>query len=551
MSFRAESSSWTRASALASIEHTTTFDVVVVGGGVIGAAAALDAASRGLSVCLLERDDFASGTSSKSTKLLHGGIRYLPQFQFGLIREGLLEQRVLSRTADFLFRPLEFTLPVFSGGRMADLPRWASIPALLPYTMRIGLSLYDLLGRRRSDQRHQRLSTAEVLARAPRLRSDGLNGGFTYLDAQTDDARLTITVLKTAVRRYSTVALSRVRVDGLDADGAGYRVHGTDLEADAAFDVCARSVISATWAFRPPQLHGAVESPRTQLSKGVHLLYRAEDLGIGSSAIVLPETDDGRVLFIVPWQGMALLGTTDTEYHGDPGRVVADADDIEYLARHVHRYLDVGDVSPVSWFAGLRALIDEGRSTAETSRAHTMVTPSPGYTQVFGGKLTAYRPIAAEAVDTLMDHLGISAHSPTETEVLVGAGVPDRLRAQLQKRLEALGYPADYAERLIGRYGTEAQRVVGLLEEDPSTRATLGTGDVTAAEVVYVIREESATSIADVTLRRTHLAWSVPDHGRADAAAISAILTRELEWSGGREQRAIEQFERDLVAEGL
>lgn len=135
--------------------------------------------------------------------------------------------------------------------------------------------------------------------------------------------------------------------------------------------------------------------------------------------------------------------------------------------------------------------------------------------------------------------------------MLVGAGVPDRLHSQLEKRLEALGYPADYAERLIGRYGTEAQRVVGLLEEDPSTRATLGTGDVTAAEVVYVIREESATSIADVTLRRTHLAWSVPDHGRADAAAISAILTRELEWSGGREQRAIEQFERDLVAEGL
>ena len=544
-------STWTRRDALSSLTDSTLFDVVVVGGGIIGAAVALDAASRGLSVCLLEQNDFASGTSSKSTKLLHGGIRYLPHFQFGLIREGLLEQKVLSRTADYLFRPLEFALPLFKGRRMADLPRWASAPSLLPYTMRIGLSLYDLLGLRRGEDRHRRLSNAEILEMMPNLRDIGLNGGFAYQDAQTDDARLTISVLKTAVRRYGTVAASGVKVTSLQQDEHGYRIMGRDDVSDTTVELTGRAVVSATWAFRPPHLHGSERGPTTQLSKGVHLLYRGADIGLRSSAIVLPETDDDRVLFIVPWQGMALLGTTDTPFEGDPARTVAEEQDIEYLQRHLHRYLDVPDADPVSSFAGVRALINDGRSTAKASRAHTLISPAPGYTQVFGGKLTAYRPIAAEAVDTLMTHLGVDAPSPSATEMLIGAGVPDGLESGLSARLEPLGLRADYAPLLISRYGTEADRVVKLLESDPSLRDLLGSGDVTLAEVSYTVRQESVESVADFALRRTHLAWSVSDHARGDAESIAGIITRELGWGDLRRREAVVAYEQALVAAGL
>lgn len=550
MGFRSDRG-WTRSEALSAVAATERFDLVVVGGGVIGGAVALDAAARGLHVCVIEQNDFASGTSSKSTKLLHGGIRYLPQLQFGLIREGLLEQRVLARTADYLFRPLEFALPMYQGRSMGDLPRWASSPRLMPVTMRIGLTLYDLLGNRRGDLRHRRLNSEEILERLPTLHPEGLRRGFAYMDAQTDDARLTIGVLKTAVRRYETAAVSRVTASGVEYSGDGFRVLAVDRESGEELAIETRAVISATWAFRPPHLHGNAPAPRTQLSKGVHLLYRAHDLSIGDSAVVLPETDDGRVLFVVPWQGMALLGTTDTAYTGDPGRVVADDADIEYLTRHLRQYVDAPDATPVSAFAGVRALIDEGGRTASASRAHTMVAAAPGYTQVFGGKLTAYRRIAAEAVDTLAEHLSISAHSPTETEVLIGAGVPDDLVTRLTPRIEATGLPAIYADRLVGRYGTEAERILQALEGHPGLRPTLGVGDLTLAEVAYAVDNESASTVADVALRRTHLAWSVSDHGRADATAIADLMAERLGWDDAERSLALEAYETELVAEGL
>ena len=525
--------------------------MLVVGGGIIGAAAALDAAGRGLSVALIEQHDFASGTSSKSTKLLHGGIRYLPHFQFGLIREGLLEQKILARTADYLFRSLEFAVPLFKRRGMADLPRWASVPALLPYSLRIGLSFYDLLGRRSSLERHRKLSREQLLQMLPTLRTEGLRPGFAYCDAQTDDARLTISVLKTAIQRYEAVAVSRVKAQSVEHGGHGYRVMLQDTGTGSDFDVDTRSVIAATWAFRPPPLHGGADTPAFQLSKGAHLLYRAKDLKIGSTGVVLPETDDGRVLFVVPWHDMALLGTTDTPFDGNPADVYADDGDIDYLHRHLHQYLDIPDVEPIASFAGLRALIDTGGSTAKASRGHKMVQAGSGYTQVLGGKLTAYRPIAAEAVDTLMSHLGTSAKSLTATEGLVGAGVSDELTRRVARALAEFDVSPDYPQGLIDRYGTEAERVVELLVAQPELRVRLGNGDTTLAEVTYTTRYESVASIADFALRRTHLAWGIRDRARGDAAIIGRTIGAELGWSDTDVESAVADYEEALRLEGL
>ncbi len=540
---------WTRTDSLAALEAADRFDVVVVGGGIIGAAAALDAAARGLSVALIEQSDFASGSSSKSTKLLHGGIRYLPHFQFGLIREGLLEQKILAKTADFLFSSLEFALPLYRGKRLADLPRWASIPALMPYTMRIGLTLYDTLGRRSDLDRHRRLDRTDMLERLPTLRTDGLTGGFGYQDAQTDDARLTITVLKTAVRRYGVVAVAGLRAERVEAEPGGYRVEVSD--GKDVRSIATRGVIAATWAFRPPPLNGAPARREVSLSKGVHMLYRAEDLGLGSSAVVLPETDDGRVLFIVPWNGMALLGTTDTPYEGPPSKAQPEQEDLEYLARHLHQYLDLDPVEPVASFAGLRALIDDGGSTAKASRGHEMVEIAPGYTQIMGGKLTAYRPIAAEAVDTLKKPLGFDADSPTETEVLFGAGIPGDFDRRLMEELGTIDCDAAYARTLIARYGTESANVVERLMAEPASRQHIGGGWATLAEAAYSALHESATSVADFTLRRTHLAWRVPDHGRADAPAIAAAMGAALGWSDVAVDEAVRAYEDELKTVGL
>ena len=304
-------------------------------------------------------------------------------------------------------------------------------------------------------------------------------------------------------------------------------------------------------AFRPPPLHGGADTPAFQLSKGAHLLYRAKDLKIGSTGVVLPETDDGRVLFVVPWHDMALLGTTDTPFDGNPADVYADDGDIDYLHRHLHQYLDIPDVEPIASFAGLRALIDTGGSTAKASRGHKMVQAGSGYTQVLGGKLTAYRPIAAEAVDTLMSHLGTSAKSLTATEGLVGAGVSDELTRRVARALAEFDVSPDYPQGLIDRYGTEAERVVELLVAQPELRVRLGNGDTTLAEVTYTTRYESVASIADFALRRTHLAWGIRDHARGDAAIIGRTIGAELGWSDTDVESAVADYEEALRLEGL
>ncbi|HJU80916.1 MAG TPA: glycerol-3-phosphate dehydrogenase/oxidase [Acidimicrobiia bacterium] len=524
--------SWTRAEHRRRLGEAGSFDVVVVGGGVIGCGVALDLTTRGFRVALIEQADWASGTSGRSTKLFHGGIRYLPHFRFQLVAEGLREQRVLARIADYLFQTLEFVVPVYDQHGLADAPAWAARGRRASIALGAGLIVYDLLGGfNRPGERHRRLALAEVRQAAPLLRTEGLRGGFAYSDAQTDDARLVIALARTAVRHGCT-AVSRMEAQRIEETASGFEIDLEDHLDGGRRRLRARAVVSATGAFRPPPL-GEETQPQLVLSKGAHLILGAEAVGLLDRAIVLPKTDDGRVLFLIPWSGHALVGTTDTPYEDSPDRPIASAEDVEYLLDHVRRYLDVKDVSALSTFAGLRALADQGaESTAEASREHVITEPGPGYLVVAGGKLTTYRRIAAEVADQITRFLGSNSKSRTKHVILVGAG----------------GSPPT---RGLHRYGSEASSVEKILGEVANGRRLLSDGVTFLGEVGHAVRNESAVSIGDFSLRRTRLSLLTADHGREDAVAIAEAMQVELGWPDKQRDHELSVFHRELEAEGL
>lgn len=541
---------WNRSEHAVRLVDDEPFDVLIIGGGVTGAGAALDLGARGLRVGLIERSDFAQGTSSRSTKLFHGGIRYMPQFHFGLVSEGLREQKVLARVADFLYHPLEFVIPMYAQYGIADAPAWAARGWKAPLALRAGLLAYDALGGfGRPGTRHRAITAEELLATIPTLRHDGLNGGFVYSDAQTDDARLVVSLIKTAVLRYSATAVNQVEVESVEERHPGFRVHVVDRATGDRHQITARAVLSATGAFDPPGLSNGSSSLKVVRSKGSHLIVERDVLGLGDRALVLPETDDGRVLYIVPWLGHSMIGTTDTPYTQEPTHPTSSPEDNAYLIRHVRQYLDVAEFTPTSAFAGLRALKDIGAgSTAKASREHVIEEPVPGYVQVAGGKLTTYRKIAAEAADAVADSLEVDVKSSTDSIPLVGAGADT---ADLARALTSAGADPSVIGPTIARNGGDAWRIAELMREDPALAASLGDQRTSLADVVHAVRHEGAARISDVTLRRTHLAWFTPDHSRSDAGRIADVMATELDWSTADRQAALDAHEQELVAEAL
>ena len=526
---------WDRASHLARLQTSDRFDVVVVGGGIVGAGTALDLATRGLNVALLERTDFASETSSRSSKLLHGGIRYLPQFRFGLVREGLLEQKVLERNADYLFQPLEFILPFYRDRGFGDVPRWVRHPLLIPHAFHLGLALYDRLGRR-SQRRHRKLTRDQVLARAPLLDPTGLSGGFSYYDALTDDARLTLAVAKTAVRQFGTNAVNWAHVETVQPEPGGFAVELFDRLGNQTQTIHSRSVVSATGPFAAA---GEVRREGVMLAKGVHLVIEPAVLGIDQATLVLPETEDERVLFLIPWLGSTWVGTTDTPFHGDPEHPVADQEDIDYLLNQLRRYLTVDDIPYVSAVAGIRALAASGGNTAKASRSPKIREVTPGHVAVGGGKLTGYRPLAKKVADKVANHLGVKQKSGTRDTPLVGSGAKT-------VQLPAGTMPTRYLDDVYQRYGSEAARIL----EVPHFELLAGER-LSDAEVHYLVEEEAAATIADVLLRRTHLAWILPDHGRALSHQVGEVMAARLGWSSHELNRRLGGYDEVLRSEGL
>lgn len=522
------------------------FDVCVIGGGITGAGAALDAASRGLRVALVERDDFAEGTSSRSSKLVHGGLRYLRQGEIRLVASALIERQRLRGNAPHLVKDLPFVIPLFGhGGKLRR-----------GLTRAIGGALwaYDLCGGALIGKLHRRLSKEQVLAAFPTLKPDQVVGGYQYYDCQTDDARLVLSVIRTAVLEYDAVAANRVSATKVvrDSHGRVSAVRAQTAEGER-LEISCRAVINATgvWA-------ADLGDIGIRPAKGVHLAFHRSLLGIDRGSI-LPSPVRGRSIFVIPLGEACYVGTTDTDYSGSLDDPRCNADDAAELlgALRSATSLEVSEADVIGAWAGLRPLVADTASarTADLSRRHH-VAESDGVVTVTGGKLTTYRQMAADAVDVVVkllpriDHRKINhrrRRSKTKRLRLRGAASPQ----EIQDSLESKGLPAVTARHLAERYGAEAGELADLAVDDPTLGRLLTEGlPYLRAEVVWAARAEMARTVDDVLSRRTqarhrHLAASM-----AIAEEVAALLGRELGWSPAEQQAGAAAY-RELAAADL
>lgn len=525
-------------------------DVLVIGGGITGAGVALDAAARGYRVGLVERGDFASGTSSWSTKLVHGGIRYLPEFDIALVREALIERGRLLRNAPHVVHPLAFILPLYASSRHpVGLPIAPPFGIGLGFILDAGLWVYDVLAGKENVGEHRRISREQTIERAASLVPAGIKTGYIYYDAQTDDTRLTMAVLRTAVARGASIANYAEAVRFANDGGRITGVWVRDMHSAGGGErlIHARHIVNATgvWAERTERLAG--ESPELHIapSKGVHLVFERETLGLGEEAIVLPETEDGRIIFIVPWQSRALVGTTDTPVR-DIERPVATDDDISYLLDHLNRYLraPVRRDDILTSFAGNRPLLRvRRRSSSRLSRSHEVEESDAGLISVSGGKLTTYRRMAQDVVDRIDRHEQRPLTHPTLKLSLRGSRGWAEARPQVRARGHALGLADDIIEHLGGAYGADALEVLALVEEHRALgERLLGDLPFIAAEVIYGCREEMALTLEDVLQRRTHIALEDRLRGLGVAATVARLMAAELGWDSEEEERQIASY---------
>jgi glycerol-3-phosphate dehydrogenase len=542
-------SSTARSNNLSSLGHGQ-FDVLVIGGGVTGAGVAVDAAARGYKVALVEKADFASGTSSKATKLVHGGVRYLSNFDFGLVHEALVERGLLLQNAPFLVKPLAFVLPMYEGDRHpVGMPITTPGGIGLGFLLNCGLLLYDILAGRRNVHRHRHLSYDQVMQSAPSLVTKGLHDGYVYYDAQTNDVRLTMTLLHTAARFGVTIANYAEVTSFVTEQGKvqGAVVH--DRLADKAYTVRARHIISAAGVFteKLEALTGDDPQVGVEPSKGVHLVFSREDIKLGDDAIVLPETDDKRILFIVPWESRVLFGTTDTGT-GDLDHPTATQEDISYLLRHLNRYLStpVTEAQIVSAFAGYRPLVKPKRadqSTAKLSRSHVVLQSPSGLVSIFGGKLTTYRRMAQDAVDVISQRDGTKPVHPTLNLPLAGsAGWPTAKRA-VQARGQALKLDEQVIDHLGSSYGTEAIAVLDLVAEDASLgQRLIADLPYIRAEVIHACRQEMAMTPYDVLARRTSILLLDRQQGMGIVDEVAAMMAQELNWTPDQQELLAQDY---------
>ncbi len=552
--------------------HSERFDLVVIGGGITGAGVALDAASRGYSVALVEKADFAAGTSSRSSKLVHGGLRYLQNFDLGLVREALLERQLMVKLAPHLVRPLPMVLAAFDGARPDRLTG-------------IGLNMYDVMatpalrgrwsarraaqqgGRRGrgeepeadlesdwSPARHRAISGEEVVRLLPALEDRQPTGGYLFYDCQTDDARLVLTVLGEA-ERFGAICANRLEVCELLDPGQGGGVMVADRETAERFPVHAANVINATgvWAdrIRPGELHSEAEVPMIAPSRGTHVTMSAVALPLMGGAIV--PVGDGRSIFALPWLGRSLVGTTDNNYEGEIDHVRPSEEDIDYLLQATNRFFGtaLGAEDLVGAYAGVRPLISSGdaRKSVDISRKAELYETSSGLITITGGKLTTWRRMAKLAVDRLVERDGREAPCRTH-EIPLGEPVdPDELP-------RVHGVPEESYAALAARYGHAADEVLALAAGEPSLARPIidGLPDL-LVEAPFAARREQARSVGDVLLRRTRLGLLAGrEVTRPESRAplyVAEALARELGWDTRRVAVELERFAAEAAAEGI
>jgi glycerol-3-phosphate dehydrogenase len=519
-------------------------DVVVIGGGVTGAGCALDAASRGLSVALVEQRDVAAGTSSRSSKLIHGGLRYLEQGNFALVREALQERALLlGRLCPHLVRPVSFLYPL-------------RVPVLERAYLAAGLTLYDLLARRRGGEgalpRHRHLSRRACLALAPGLRRDALVGGVLYWDAQVDDARHTLAVARTAALHGAAVATS-VRAVGFVREGERVvGVQAVDLESGAEIVVRGRQLVNATgvWTDRVQTLAGRGQI-RVRASKGIHLVVPRDRLHADTGLILRTEKS---VLFVIPWGRHWIVGTTDTDWELDLAHPAASRADIDYLLGRVNRVLAQplghGDIEGV--YAGLRPLLHgESEETSALSREHAVTQSVSGLITVAGGKYTTYRVMARDAIDAAARSLpGRVAPSCTDRLPLVGAEGYEALCNRRERIAAAWGLEPARVQRMLERYGARLPEVLEPARERPELlRPLAGAEDHLAAEIRYAATHEAALHLDDVLTRRTRISIETFHRGTACAREVADLLGEVLGWSELDRQREVAHYEARVRAE--
>ncbi|MBM2617892.1 glycerol-3-phosphate dehydrogenase/oxidase [Actinoplanes sp. LDG1-06] len=519
----------TRAGALAALSSGDELDVLVIGAGVVGAGSALDAATRGLSVGLLEARDFASGTSSRSSKLIHGGLRYLEMLDFSLVREALRERGLLiQRLAPHLVRPVPFLYPLRHRA-------WERLYA------GAGVALYDTLalsGWGAGLPRHRHLSKTEALRAFPSLRPDSLVGAIRYYDAQVDDARHTMFLVRTAVA-YGAQVASRTEVIGFRReDGRVAGVRARDLETGREFEVRAKVVINATgvWTGDSQALLaglGAEDQFRVTASKGIHLVVPRDRISGGTGMILRTVTS---VLFVIPWDRHWIIGTTDTAWTLDKDDPAASGRDVDYLLDEVNKALATpltrDDVQGV--YAGLRPLLSAAASTtAKLSREHAVGTPVPGLVVVAGGKYTTYRVMAKDAVDAAVRDLATPVPpSCTDQVPLLGATGYQALWNRRATLARQAGLQVAQVEHLLRRYGTLTGELLALIAGDPDLgEPVAGAPDYLRAELVYAATHEGARHLEDVLSRRTRISIETPDRGVAAARTAAPLLAPALGWT--------------------
>ena len=534
-----------------------TFDVLVVGGGITGAGVALDAASRGLKTALVEKGDFASGTSSKSSKMIHGGIRYLQQREFRLVYENLAERQRLLDNAPHLVSPLPFLIPLFG--------RDGVVSKTVARSYATALWLYDLTGGWRIGKRHREVTKQEALAHLPTLSTDHLVAGFLYFDARADDARLTLSVARTAAFEYGAVMANYTPVvrltTGADGRADGAIVRAVPDDEASEFPIRARIVVNASgvWADDVRALDEGHDPHAIRPAKGIHVTVPAERLPCDIAAVI-PVPKDKRSIFVVSWPetDLVYLGTTDTDYTGPLDDPACTPEDVDYLLDAANAIttsrLTRADVTGV--WAGLRPLLAPtakgghvSERTADLSRRHTVTTSSHGVVTVTGGKLTTYRKMAQDTVDVVVAQLGESPRRRrcvTKNLPLMGATTKTRDPVTL----------AQPHARLLGRYGTASADVLALADGRPELLDPVVAGlPYTGAEVLYAAREEMAGTLDDVLSRRTRATIQRAQPTMDAATAVANLIAPDMGWDEeeAREQvaRFTEACEKELLTAGL
>jgi glycerol-3-phosphate dehydrogenase len=514
------------------------FDLAVIGGGVTGAAIVRDAVLRGMKVALIEKNDFASGTSSKSSKMVHGGLRYLKQLDIGLVKESLSERERLLHLAPHLVHAAPYLIPIYSG--------WKG-----RFELHIGLHGYDFLAGDTSLGRHENLSSKEVLSEIPSLRQENLSGGFIYYDCLVNDARLTLAIIKSA-HEHGALVVNYTQAIGLHTEKEDYKeIRFRDVMTDQEGIIRARVIVAAvgSWTSELFQLH-RLSGPPIRPTKGVHLVFARDRLQV-NKIVVLP-TADKRMIFVVPLGKFTYVGTTDTDYSGPLDNVLVESDDVSYLLAALNKCfpsLTLGPVDIVSTWAGLRPLIMEEGDPSKVSRDYYIALHDEGIAVIAGGKLTTHRTMAASIIDQVLkryDHLFDHDFRPCSTAELPLTGgeindFPSYLRTQSLGLKDRWGLSTTNVEHLIHSYGRNHMQILALGLQDPKLLKPLGPDcRVVRAQVIYGVEDEMALTLEDFMSRRTDL-LHFNGEGKLEKV-VAKLMAKPLGWSRARRRAEIKRY---------